>query len=134
MNTQQVPDFGAIGLRYGARVTALSLDAGERFAALTADVRAELRNEMKRALAGERDFVPSYTVDRSGIKTERLVSAHDALMEALEHGQNPAVLMSMLSGRGAHVVNLITLRECVIDAYADLNCEQIAQARMERLS
>jgi len=130
----KVPDFGCAGLLHGAQVINNALEAGEKFAEMVSEVRAELRNEMKQALAGEREFLPGYVVDVSGRKKERLVGVHDALMEALEHGQNSAVLVSMLSGRGAHVVNLITLREGVIDAYADLNCEEIAQARMERLS
>lgn len=131
---RSVPDYGAKALAFGAARADLLACNAERFADLVAEVRAELRNEMTKALGGERQFVPGYTIDCNGIKKEKLTKVHDALMEALEHGQNCAVLLSMLSGRGSHVVNLLTLREGVIDAYADLNAEAVAQARMERLS
>lgn len=127
---RSVPDYGAKALAFGACVTSARLEAGEQFDDLVSEVRAELRNEMTKALGGERQFVPGYTIDCNGIKKEKLTKVHDALMEALEHGQNCAVLLSMLSGRGAHVVNLITLREGVIDAYAELNAEAVAQARI----
>lgn len=128
------PCFGTLIQRTAGRLASDEAEAGEHFDQLVCDVRDELRNEIKRALAGERQFVPSYTIDMSGRTNEKLVSTEEALIEALEHGQNTQVLISMLSGRGANVVNLITLREGVIDAYASLNCEQIAQARWSRLS
>lgn len=127
---RSVPDYGAKALVYGAKRADLLACNAERFDDLVAEVRSELRNEMTKALGGERQFVPGYTIDRNGIKKEKLTKVHDALMEAMEHGQNCAVLLSMLSGRGAHVVNLITLREGVIDAYAELNAEAVAQARI----
>ncbi len=126
--------FGAVIQRTGGRLASDAAEAGEQFADLVCDVRAELRNEMIQAIGGERQFVPGYSIDCNGRKLERLVRVPEALMEALEHDRNPQVLLSMLSGRGSHVVNLLTLREGVIDAYADLNAEAVAQARMERLS
>ncbi len=126
------PCFGSVIQKQAGMLASKAAESSERFHALVADVREELRNEMKKALGGERQFVPSYTINVNGQKTERLIRIHDAVMEALEHQGNPAVLMSMMSGAGAHVVNLITLREGVIDAYVDLNAEAVAQARWER--
>ena len=131
---RSVPDYGAKALAFGAARADLLACNAERFADLVAEVRAELRNEMIQAIGGERQFVPGYSIDCNGRKLERLVRVPEALMEALEHDRNPQVLLSMLSGRGSHVVNLLTLREGVIDAYSDLNAEAVAQARMERLS
>ena len=126
--------FGTVIQRTAGRLASDAAERGDKFAQSVFEVRAELRNEMTKAIGGERQFVPGYSIDCNGRKLERLVRVPEALIEAIEHDRNTQVLLSLLSGRGSHVVNLLTLREGVIDAYTELNAEAIAEARMERLS
>ena len=89
----------------------------------------ELRADMTKALAGQQEFVPTWTLnlDRS-MPAEKLQTAFDAVVEALDFQEV-----------GAHFLNVLAKSECphvaafkaqIIEAYLAQNVDDIVAARL----
>lgn len=90
------------------------------------DIHAELTNDMQRALAGLQSHVPGF--DGFGpVPVERLKSAADEVVSALDHMTCAEVLMLVLKDSTCPLV--AKLRLAVIDGYVANNADSIAEAR-----
>ena len=115
------PDYGSIGNRKGAAMYDKRATREEQIDA----IHQELQNEMRKALTGEQSFVPSWHVSFTGQVSEKLQNVFDAIMEACEHNKTPEAVLALFTGH----CDVETLRESIIKSYANLNAEQIWEAR-----
>ena len=115
------PDYGAIGNKKGAAMYDKHATKKDQIDA----IHQELQNEMRKALSGEQSFVPSWHMSSTQQVSEKLQSAFDAIMEACEHNKTPEAVLALFTGH----CDVETLRESIIKSYADMNAEQIWEAR-----
>lgn len=92
------------------------------------DLHSELANDMRRALAGMQNAVPSFAGGTStALPLEVLKSAADEVVEALDYMETAEALMLVLKDSACPLV--AKLRRAVVDRYVESNADSIAEAR-----
>jgi hypothetical protein len=100
----------------------------EQRAAAVQEVAGALKVNMRRAIAGDVNFVAqAERVNGSDKPRERLIHAVDALVLTLDHMTVFAKLRAALVH--SECPHVAALRESVIDGYAQMQAECVAQAR-----
>ena len=125
----KVPDFGGSIHISAGRLASNAAERDERFDELVNDVRDELRNEMRKALAGQQQFVPSFSTDSLNRRKEKLQPTFDALMSALDYENVGEGLSAVLAHSQCPLV--AALRNHLVSAYVAQIATGVAEARFE---
>lgn len=125
----KVPDFVGKTQNVFGRFASRVVERDDRFDKLVSDVRDELRNEMRKALAGQQQFVPSFTTDSLNRRKEKLQPTFDALMSALDYENVGEGFSAVLAHSQCPLV--AALRNHLVSAYVAQIATGVAEARFE---
>lgn len=87
----------------------------------------ELRADMNKALEGRQEFVPTWTL-HNGMAREKLQTAFDAVVEALDYQDVGAQFLKVLAQ--SECPHVKAFKEVVINAYLAQNVDDIVAARL----